>query len=372
MLKLVHFAMVCLVLATLSHVFSRRTLGSPEGYIEKDKFFWGLLIIVMISFAGLRIHYNDTDAYVHAYNLLSESNPELSDINWILGGNPGFTFLNIIIIKLGFSSQTFLMVYSIITVSIYLWFIRKYSCNLWFSIFLFIIVGNYIFTLAAIKQCIAIAFCLIGADRALQKKWIPFVLFVLLGALFHPYALLYLLTPFLIFCPWSQRTYVLLAVSALTGVLLQLLIGSIVSITAMIGEEYDVSTFLGEGVNPLRVAVIAVPTALSFIARKQIASTQSKKWYLFVNFTMLNFAIMFIGLFGTANYFARLANYFVIFQCVTLPWLFMHFEERSKRFLTITSIICYLLYFYYENGVLLPFDDYYYATTWIEFFRQLF
>ena len=40
---------------------------------------------------------------------------------------------------------------------------------------------------------------------------------------------------------------------------------------------------------------------------------------------------MFIALFGTANYFARLANYFLIFQTLALPWMLSYFDYKSKK-----------------------------------------
>jgi hypothetical protein len=39
--------------------------------------------------------------------------------------------------------------------------------------------------MAAIKQCTAMAFCLLATDRAINKKYIMFVLYVLAGSLFH-------------------------------------------------------------------------------------------------------------------------------------------------------------------------------------------
>ena len=38
----------------------------------------------------------------------------------------------------------------------------------------------------------------------------------------------------------------------------------------MIGEEYDASTFVGEGINIFRLAVIWAPIILSFITRKYL------------------------------------------------------------------------------------------------------
>ena len=76
-----------------------------------------------------------------------------------------------------------------------------------------------------------------------------------------------------------------------------------------------------------------------------------------INLTMLNGAIMFIALFGTANYFARLANYFLIFQCISLPWMLKKIGGKDGRILTVLMIIGYTAYFLYGNLVAIPFDS---------------
>ena len=157
--------------------------------------------------------------------------------------------------------------------------------------------------------------------------------------------------------------------------MLEYLLGSIIDITSMFGEGYNVEEFSGEGVNPFRLAVCAVPLILSFMARKHIAqqdATQSEENYLFTNLSMLNTEIMFVALFGTANYFARLANYFLVFQALSIPWLFQFFEKKSRSLLASAAVVCYLLYFVYENGINLSFNADYDSITVIEYLLTLF
>ena len=88
------------------------------------------------------------------------------------------------------------------------------------------------------------------------------------------------------------------AIFLAAGFLLRPLIGTVVNITTLLGEEYTVSSFTGEGVNIFRVLVCNVPLVLSYIYRKKLFSDSSKAENLIVNLTMLNGAIMFVGLFG--------------------------------------------------------------------------
>ena len=131
----------------------------------------------------------------------------------------------------------------------------------------------------------------------------------------------------------------------------------IVNITTLLGEGYTISEFTGEGVNIFRVLVCNVPLVLSCIYRKKLFADSSETENLMVNLTMLNGAIMFVGLFGTANYFARLANYFLIFQSLSLPCMLKKIGGRDRRMLTILMLLGFAAYFYYANVINQPFDQ---------------
>ena len=149
----------------------------------------------------------------------------------------------------------------------------------------------------------------------------------------------------------------MLAIFLAAGFLLRPLIGTVVNITTLLGEEYTVSSFTGEGVNIFRVLVCNVPLVLSYIYRKKLFSDSSKAENLIVNLTMLNGAIMFVGLFGTANYFGRLANYFLIFQSLSLPWMLKKIGGRDGKMLTILMVLGFIAYFYYANVIAIPFGQ---------------
>lgn len=359
-----------LILSLVSHwasEYNRRQLD----YHKKDRVFYTCLTILLILFVGLRTHYNDTQTYLHTFEN-TDPNAALTSVAPELGDNPGYNIVRILAKRAGISGQSYLMIYAAVTIGISMWFIRKYSTNLWLSVFLYIMVAGYLSNLAAMKQCVAIAFCLVGVDRAVHGKWVPFVLWVLLGTLFHTYSLMYLLTPVLMFRPWSGKTYLMIAATLIVGAFLQSLMGTIIDITSMLGEEYDAETFAGEGVNPLRLAVVLVPVLLAFLCRKEIAQENDRRYNLMVNLVMMNALIMYVALFGTANYFARLANYFVIFHAVAIPWLFRFFDSNSRKLLLGGSLAGYFGFFYYGNVINQPLDYYYGGITLWEYLQSLF
>lgn len=340
-------------------------------YIKKEKMLFILLTLVMAVFVGLRTSYNDTYTYRRMYESLSPGLYQILSLDFNLGSNPGFWVVNIVMRTIGLSTQNFLMVYSLITIGIYMWFIRKYSDDIWFSTFLFFTMGCYTFTMAAIKQCVAVAFCLIAVDRLIRRKKFSFIFWVLIASTFHPYSLMYLLAPFLFFEPWSGKTYLLLIIFGFIGFGLQSLLGTVVDITTMLGEEFDASSFVGEGINIFRLAVIWAPIILAFITSRYQRKQNSRTDNLILNLSMLNAEIMFIGLFGTANYFGRLANYFLMFQPLLLPHLLKAFERNSKTLMKIICVLCFCLYFYYANAINMPFNFNYRYISFYEYLKIL-
>ena len=314
-----------------------------------------VIIILLAGFAGLRTQCNDTGAYRHIYALITDSSWEMSDKS--VGSNPLFNWVNYQLKMHGVSTQNFLMFWAFLTVGCYIAFVHRYSANYSLTVFLLFTTGCYTFAFAGIKQAAAVGVAVIAVIFALKKKRLLFIVGIAIAMLIHPYALMYLLVPFMEFRPWTKKTYWVLAIFLAAGFLLRPLLGTVVNITTLIGEEYTVSSFTEEGVNIFRVLVCNVPLTLSFIFRKRLFVDSSKTENLMVNLTMINGAIMFVGLFGTANYFARLANYFLIFQSLSLPWMLKKIGGRDRKMLTALMVLGYLAYFYYANAINQPFDQ---------------
>ena len=349
----------------------RLTLGSEYRKKHRRLIICSLVIFILLAgSAGLRTRCNDTGAYKHAYELIV---PEqgYDDIDWDIGSNPLFNVVNIWLKTGGTSTQNFLMFWALVTVGCYIIFVHKYSSNYAITLFLLFTMGCYGFVFAGIKQAAAVGIALIGVMYALKKKWVPYVACIAIATLIHPYSLMYLIVPFMQFEPCGKKTILLLIVAILGGLFLRPLLGTVVSITSMIGEKYTVTEFSDSGVNIFRVLVCNVPTVLAFMYRKQLFVDSTNEENLMVNLAMINGAIMFVGLFGTANYFARLANYFLIFQSIALPWMLKKIGGKNRQILTALMVIGYLGYFYYANMIAIPFDQDFARISVAEYFAQM-
>lgn len=351
MWKLVPVVLISLAAAFFYDRFSTKK-ENLSGYVYKEKILWLIPIIAMAVFAGLRTNYNDTTAYTFAYEEHTKSNFDFSDVSWSFGDNFGFNVFSIILKSLGFSTNGYLMVFAIITYGIYIWFIHKYSTDFLMSMFLFICL-IFTFPMAAIKQCIAVAFCLLAVDKAINKKWFWFVFWIFIAETFHAYSFMYLIVPLLFFVPWqNNKTVMWIVIFFLIGILLRPMLGTVLSITDALGEGYTAESFNQAGVNPFRLLVCLVPLVLSFILRKQINDPYNevnRAEGLCMNLAFLNGEIMFVALFGTANYFARLANYFYIFPVIALPRMFNMVNPKWRIPMKVAVLGCYAYYMYYDN-----------------------
>ena len=329
-----------------------------------------LIFLILAVYIGMRRYYNDTYTYRSIYEAMATFPVFWDSFSSSIGDNPGFNIVNAFLRTQGISSQNYLMIYSLVTNALYIYFLWKFSPNFPISVFLYFTVGSYTFTGAAIKQSIATAICAAALTFIFKKKYVPYFICILLAATFHPYALMFLFVPLLTYKPWSKWTYIILIAFISAGFLLDSLLGTIVDITTMMGEEYDVSSFSGEGVNVFRVLVCNIPTLLTFMFSKQMFRDTTPQINMMVNLCMINGAIMFVGMFGTANYFARLANYFVIAQTVALPWIVSKFSAKSRLFINTGMIVGYLGYFYYQHGIYQPFERDFSRLTLLEYIKN--
>lgn len=342
-------------------------------YEQKVSIIFIAMTILLGGFLGLRTSYNDTYTYKQVYESTAVFPMFWNTFNPSLSADPGFNLCNAFFKTQGMSTQNWLMLYALITMGLYLHFIRKNHNVLSLNLFLFFGVGSYVFAGAAIKQSIATAICLCALPLALEKKWIKFFFAVFLASTFHMYALIYLVVPVLMFQPWTKRTVLMIFGTIIIAFSLRNLFGVINTITTSLGEGYGATEFSGEGVNIFRVFVCNVPIILAFFFHDDIFQDSSRQENLMFNLSMINGCIMFIGLFGTANYFARLANYFVAAQAITLPWMVSKISSKYRTIIYVSMVVGYLLFFYYDcNVVYGAFGSRYQRLTVSQYLQQLF
>lgn len=363
------YAVVMAITLILAWVVERTYVVAPGSLAtkKKDRALVVLIYVVLTLFVGLRTHYNDTYTYRYFYKLTRPFPEFWETFSITIADHPGFELLSAWFRTEGVSEYTFILVCSAFSLLCTVWFLKKYSNNLLLTFFLFFATNTYMISAAAVKQSIAIGIGLLAIPFALEKKWIRFTVIVLAAAAFHPYVLFYLMIPFLTFKPWNKWSYIMLASFICAGFMLEPLLGTLVDITTMIGESYVEERFIGEGINLFRVLVSNVPTVLTFFYQKRLFRDSRPIDHVIINLTMLNGAIMFVGIFGTAIYFSRMASYFTIAQCIALPWVIGKLNRNERFVYTSGMVIGYALFFIYANMISQSFDYNFSRMTLMEY-----
>jgi hypothetical protein len=303
-----------------------------------------LLFIALTLFSGLRTGYNDTSAYTHKFIIDDFNHVTLGTLTENYGGFDIFQFL----IKRFISDnpQALLITYSIIVNAIFLWFFAKYSKHFTLTIFSYFILGPYVFSMAAIKQIIAMSISLIAIDRMLNKKYIRFVLFILLAATFHPYIICLFMLPFLKDGLLNRKTLWIILITIIISSNLELLL----NIAATVGKNYSTENLTENTINPFRVAVELVPVIFIIANHKKLNTVENPIFILGSNMLLISVALITMGLFFNPIYFGRIATYFSPLVAITIPIMLSEISDtpQNRVLNTIVYYTIFITYFFMD------------------------
>lgn len=231
---------------------------------------------------------------------------------------------------------------------------RKYSRNLWLSIFLFVASTDYTaWMFNGTRQFLAVAITFTTLPLIVEKKYFPSILIILLASRFHQSALLMLPVIFIVQGKaWNGKTLlvafgVLIAVAFIdefTGFL-----DSSLQDTQYENVVSDWTEDQDDGTNILRVLVYAVPTILAFIWRKKLGEVDNPLIHMCVNMSVISTGIYVISMFTSGIFIGRLPVYFSLYNYILLPWEVRHFFKKDSRaIVTACTVGFYLLFYIYS------------------------
>ena len=155
--------------------------GTKSEKNRKWLFFIGCLVIVLI--VGLRSERtgNDTIGYVRRF--LSINNIGWGDLLSEYPQDSGyFVFVKLIRTFTG-SKVLFLLTTATVSLIGIFDLIKRNSKSPILALFFYVTLGNFLFVLTGIRQAIAMSICMLAVRFIQEKKFIPFLLLVLLAEL---------------------------------------------------------------------------------------------------------------------------------------------------------------------------------------------
>lgn len=366
---------VSIFLATLSEQYQTNCERRGVRYrLIEDKAYM-LLLVLLILFTGLRTSYNDTGNYLAAFSNapgLKHFLEEPKNLN--IFRNPLFYAYQSFLRSTLDNGQLLVFSTSALTQTCFLLFFKRYSKSFRFSIFIYITLGTFCFTMAAMKQVVAMAILTLGFPYLKRRNYLAFFLFVFVAMLFHTYALIFSFLPLFIDTPWKPFTYLFLLITILILLNFQDAISSFMDQANDLGKTLsEDEIFDNHSVNTFRLLVYMVVPLASLVFQRWLFYDSGRMEHVLVHMSIISMSFMILGTESGANMFGRMATYFELGTICCMPWILKKiFDRPSYVLVRRVAVLCYLGYFTYAYGISQDFSAGYRAMSLWEFVQILF
>ena len=273
----------------------------------------------------------DTAIYVNAFEKLSKMPLDavitFSDKDvcfWILLALLGKITSNYTIL--------FFFISGIFTISAW-YFIYKYSKDPRLSIVVMLAFNLYQFTLTGMRQTLAMSFILWSINYCYQKKIIKSIIFILIGAIFHNSALIFIVV--ILFRTYKKHLTHMYAVgiACLLGLVFLLRETIAERLIVFIQDRGYELTMLNGGLTMTFVIFVLFLLACLFIREYNFSDENATLTYL-----IAMTACFFEMLVSTQSIFFRIAFYFLIIYIVFVPNVIESIRDGKSRFIIKISI----------------------------------
>ncbi len=311
-----------------------------------------------IFWIGMRKYVADTTAYINMFQSIpADFSTAWNQIDWE-GKNPGFDIFNIIFKC--FISQDFqwwLMTIAIISGVCIMVVLRKYSCDFFFSSFLFITLLTFFWMMNGMRQFICVAVLFLCCGWIKDGKFIRFLIAVLLMSTFHMTALLMIPIYFVARSkPWDKKIGLFIVGIILICIFAEPFFSGVDS--ALGNTAYAGATGQFEeddGVNPLRVLFFAIPPFIAFWKRKELECyyEKNKMLQICINMSLITAALYLVGVFTSGILIGRLPIYAEVYDLILIPYLLnVCFTKQERAIVKPIYIVVLILFFYLlANGM---------------------
>ena len=257
---------------------------------------------------------------------------------------PGIRLLSRISVMIADDGAVLIFICAVIIIGIYCLMIYRYSPMYLISMLVFLFLGDWTGSFNAIRQYLAAAVVFAGHRYILKRKFVPYLLTVLVATLFHKSAVVMILPYFLFARKPDTTQFVILAVGA---VIVRFSYEIIVDLVELFkGTIIDwTDAYMTRDVNPLRIVVSFVPVILFFSScdRKHMNKTQE----LYMNSLLFN-AFAMLASMGSA-YFGRIGIHTGAMACIGYGHLFSLIPKgRHRNAVIMVTLLVLLAYWIYS------------------------
>lgn len=324
-----------------------------QGIQKKVPLAYAIIVFgYFIYWIGMRTYVADTSAYISMFNSIpSDFSTAWNQIDWE-GKNPGFDIFNIIFkCFISRDFQWWLMTIAIISGVCLMVVIRKYSCNFFYSCFLFMTLLTFTWMINGMRQFICVAILFLCCDWIKDGKLVRFIAVILLMSTFHLTAILMIPVYFVARSkPWSGRIGLFIIGIILICVFAEPFFSGVDSALGKTAYSGATSQFEGDdGVNPLKFLFAAVPPVVAFWKRdllKQYYET-NRMLPICINMSLVAACLFFVGMFTSGILIGRLPVFAEVYDLILIPYLLnICFPKEDRTIVTPIYTATTILYFY--------------------------
>lgn len=314
-------------------------------------FFVGIFLFLFLALRNKIIGSTDTINYYNMMHsaIVSDTWGEYFRDDFVETGFQFFTFCLSRIFK---DPQWIIVISSFIYVVSICYFIYYNSDDAPVSMVMYVTLGLMTFEMQGMRQAIAMSICLFAYEFAKHKKFVKFLLLVLLAMQFHQTAVVFVIIYFLINLKYNIPNLLLIFTG---GILAVILADKIVSIANDVFDKNYTSIVDSGGFIATFIYIIVIITA--FLFNKKLHDNHNEAKLLYV--AILGAVCYILRYFG-AQAAERISFYFMFSQNALLPSNIRQFEAKDAYLIRIIVIFLSIALFVYRlyDSNLIPYSFY--------------
>lgn len=351
---MVFYIFVLLLLTFIAVFKSRQNLSQYNEMItSKDNVF--LFIGVLGIFLLMALKQPVTGDYsryaTHFMTIMYKSLKNQS----ILLSEPGFFIFNRIIRSLTDKSVYFFAITAGIICFSLGKFISKHADNKRYAIFFYYTIGLFAFSMAGLRQTLAMSICLFSYNAIKKRKLLVFVIIIGFAFLFHRSAIFFFPAYFIANIKWKFHT--IFSVITLYTIVCLFFNRIYEYIVGWLDYDYGIES-TGNGV--IFLIILLIISVLALIYRTKLLEINPNN-IIFIN---LHFTVLALWIFRLFTRTVERPSYYYLYASIILldKILSIKLEREediiTRKILILASLLFFALFFIYRlirNGNLLPY-----------------
>ena len=333
--------LVALLIGAIVSCGKNNMMNTKKGTLTTEKIVIIVMTIIFTCILGFEseLSNGDMQLYQNTYQLYQIQSPPRLD------GKKDYVFqvLCYAFSKTGLNFYIWHALIGIFFVFVVCSFVKKYSSNIYISFIVFIALGQFAFSLSALRQMLAIAFILLSFIFIEQKKAVKFIVLVLIASLFHSTAIVFIIAYPLYMVRLKVKTIIVMVLGMLVA---SRYIRPILDfLLPRIGAQELYYDYL-ESDTTLSLSGLVIAFGILVFSVICLKDDKESKCQGLCNFAVVSCFFRLLSTFAFAEMF-RLSLYFSVFDMILIAEACTCYRKSKTPVMikTFAVTLCLVLYF---------------------------